>query len=119
MYTTLVLAMFLFGAFQVGQQSKPATESTLPDAPPALCYSQRSALFLLEGERFQINQKREPLKVQLDDLDGRLASVAETEKAIGAEYAQQHPGWHLDKKFRPVRNSTSLTGQRSESTPER
>ena len=99
----LIFVLLFFGGVHSVQQTKPAARNLPTDAPPALSYSQNSSIFFLEGERHQIEPQREALRLQLNDIDLRWASVIEAEKAIAAEYAQQHPGWRLDDKFEPIR----------------
>jgi hypothetical protein len=92
----LIAALFLFVAFQDPQQIKPTPP--IADAPPALSISQASAILMLEHQRLEIEPQILALQSRLHTLDGRRASVKETEDAIRAEFARQHPGWHLDGK---------------------
>jgi hypothetical protein len=86
----LVLALFLSGAVQIGQPA-PKTQKTQPatGAPPVLDYSQEVALHKLEQEKMHLEK-------QMRELGGEWTGDAEVERAIAAEYAKQHPGWHLD-----------------------
>lgn len=107
MLKIIFIALFFFAGVHDAQQTKPAPSSTPGDVSPALEYSQRAALFLLRAHQFELEQQRDSLTAQLNNLDGQLASIAESEKAVGAEYARQHPGWRLDDKFQPIRNAAS------------
>jgi hypothetical protein len=89
MQKLIFAVMFLLAGVPTTQQTNPVPSD---DAPPVFSFSQRDALFFLEASRSELEKQRQPLRVQLENLDGRLVSVAESEKAIAAEYAQQHPG---------------------------
>jgi hypothetical protein len=103
-----VAALLFLGAFQASQQPKLAAA----DAPPAVTVSQAPSILMLEHQRLEIEPQQAALQQQLNQLDGRLASVMDTDRRVVAEFAQQHPGWHLDAKtFQPTRDTTAPTSQ--------